>query len=175
VIVVVVVGLLTGCGQTDDGMDTSGAWARTSPMSATAGAVYMDITSGDDDRLVAAAVPSNVAAAVEIHETVMVDAVGDGESVDDADGSMEESEESTHDGSMDDDSAGGDGAMTMRELENGLELPAGETVTLAPGGLHFMLVELADPLQAGETFDLTLEFESGVTEVVSVEVRDDAP
>jgi periplasmic copper chaperone A len=48
-----------------------GAWARTSPMMATNGAVYMELTASTDDRLVAARVDASVAAASEVHETVM--------------------------------------------------------------------------------------------------------
>lgn len=52
-----------------------------------------------------------------------------------------------------------DGVMRMRQLTGGLEIPAGETVTLAPGGHHIMLMSLQRPLAQGETVPLTLEFE----------------
>jgi periplasmic copper chaperone A len=48
-----------------------GAWARTSPMMAANGAAYMELTSADGDRLVAARVDASVAAAAEVHETAM--------------------------------------------------------------------------------------------------------
>jgi periplasmic copper chaperone A len=48
-----------------------GAWARTSPMMATNGAVYMELTASVDDQLVAAQVDATVAAAAEVHETTM--------------------------------------------------------------------------------------------------------
>ena len=48
-----------------------GAWARTSPMMATNGAVYMGLTATVDDRLVAAQVDPGVAAGAEVHETTM--------------------------------------------------------------------------------------------------------
>lgn len=58
----------------------------------------------------------------------------------------------------------------MRRVDE-IELPAGESVALAPGGLHVMLIGLEAPLQPGETFPLTLVFErAGVLEV-TVEVR----
>jgi copper(I)-binding protein len=63
------------------------------------------------------------------------------------------------------------GVMRMREVEGGLSLPKGETVTLQPGGLHVMLMGLEAPLKQGETLDLTLEFESGETIDVSVPVK----
>ena len=45
--------------------------------------------------------------------------------------------------------------MTMRPVE-GLELPAGRTVELKPGGLHLMLLDLKQPLAAGTSVPLTL-------------------
>ena len=35
-----------------DGLEVTGAWARNSPMMATAGAAYMQVTSSEDDRIV---------------------------------------------------------------------------------------------------------------------------
>lgn len=167
--------VLAACGSGDD-VEIAAPWARTSPMAATAGAVYMDITAAVDDRLISASVPDDVAATVEIHETVMRSDTEDGDM---DDGEMEEGD--TEDGDMEEDEMeegemeNMDGAMTMRELQDGLVLPAGETVSLEPGGYHVMLLDLPDPLETGETFDLTLEFESGESQVVSIEVRDEAP
>lgn len=52
------------------------------------------------------------------------------------------------------------GMMMMNELKEGLPLPAGETVALAPGGNHLMLLGVKEPLVAGDTLALTLTFES---------------
>lgn len=52
-----------------------------------------------------------------------------------------------------------DGIMRMRELPNGLALPAGQAVRLQPGGDHIMLMGLTRPLAAGDTVSLTLTFE----------------
>jgi copper(I)-binding protein len=41
------------------------------------------------------------------------------------------------------------GVMKMRMLEE-MALPAGKTVSLAPGGFHLMLFDLKQPLKAGE-------------------------
>ena len=49
--------------------------------------------------------------------------------------------------------------MRMRELENGLEIPPGATVTLAPGGLHLMMMGLKDPLKEATRVPVTLVFE----------------
>jgi len=59
-----------------------------------------------------------------------------------------------------------DGVMRMREVEGGLEIPAGESVTLEPGGYHVMFVGLAEPLVEGEARIATLAFErAGAVEV----------
>lgn len=49
--------------------------------------------------------------------------------------------------------------MVMRPVEGGLEIPAGATVELKPGGLHLMFMEVAEPYQEGGTVPLALEFE----------------
>ena len=49
--------------------------------------------------------------------------------------------------------------MQMRQLPEGLEIPAGETVTLAPGGLHMMFMNISAPFVEGETVPVTLVFE----------------
>lgn len=50
--------------------------------------------------------------------------------------------------------------MIMREVK-ALDLPKGKTVTLEPGGLHIMLMNLKQPIAAGEVIPLTLVIESG--------------
>ncbi|MDX8348868.1 copper chaperone PCu(A)C [Cognatiyoonia sp. IB215446] len=53
-----------------------------------------------------------------------------------------------------------EGIARMIHLEDGIAVPAGETVTLEPGGLHVMFMGLrGSPLVAGETVDATLIFE----------------
>jgi copper(I)-binding protein len=49
--------------------------------------------------------------------------------------------------------------MRMRQLADGVPVPAGSTVTLAPGGLHLMFMGLTRPLVEGESFPVTLTFE----------------
>lgn len=64
--------------------------------------------------------------------------------------------------------------VTMSEVE-GITIPAGETITLEPGGFHVMFMGLnGDPFEVGETFPATLVFEkAGRLDVVfNVEARD---
>lgn len=49
--------------------------------------------------------------------------------------------------------------MKMQKVEDGIVIPAGETVTLKPGGLHIMFMKLEEPLKEGETRKATLVFE----------------
>ena len=51
------------------------------------------------------------------------------------------------------------GVMRMRALPK-VDLPAGRTVRLAPGGIHVMLVDLKQPLKAGDKVPLTLSVQS---------------
>ena len=46
--------------------------------------------------------------------------------------------------------------MRMAELKAGLPLPAGQTVTLKPGGYHLMFMDLKQPVKEGQTLDVTI-------------------
>ncbi len=63
-----------------------------------------------------------------------------------------------------------DGRWRMRRLAD-LPIPAGGTATLAPGGAHLMMFDMQQPLREGDTLPLTLEFDSGESIDVSIEVR----
>ena len=52
------------------------------------------------------------------------------------------------------------GVMKMRQVEGGIDLLAGKTIHLAPGGYHVMLVGLNGPLTAGSMFEITLVFQN---------------
>lgn len=62
--------------------------------------------------------------------------------------------------------------MAMMQSVEGLDLPAGETVSFEPGGLHIMLVGLQRDLAPGDALTLTLTFASGAQLVVAVPVYD---
>ncbi|MCO5215930.1 MAG: copper chaperone PCu(A)C [Thermomicrobiales bacterium] len=68
--------------------------------------------------------------------------------------------------------------MVMMELEEGLEIPAGETVELKSGGYHVMLIDLTRSLDKDDEFALKLEFkEAGEVEInvhVGTEPDDDS-
>lgn len=52
--------------------------------------------------------------------------------------------------------ADGNSKMTHQES---VIIPAGESVSFEPGGLHVMLMNLNEDLEPGETLSVTLEFE----------------
>ncbi|MFT4013441.1 MAG: copper chaperone PCu(A)C [Paracoccus sp. (in: a-proteobacteria)] len=52
-----------------------------------------------------------------------------------------------------------DGVMRMRPLPKGIEIPAGATVDLRPGGAHLMLMALKAPLVEGARLPVKLRFE----------------
>jgi hypothetical protein len=78
------------------------------------------------------------------------------------------------DGEMDHGGMDGEMAMTMQEVPS-IEVPAGGSVTLEPGGYHVMLLELPDPLETGEEFDVTLTLDDDTEIVVPVTVSENAP
>lgn len=176
--------LVAGC--SDDGESTNGttdapadsetssiqidgAWARTSPMNAANGAAYMDITnSGDgDDALVGVSLSSDIADRAELHETRAVN-TGDSMSSDDS------AEDMMGDNNGSGDMMDGDDSAPMMEMVevDSIPLPAGETVSLEPGGLHIMIMELLNGLEDGSEIELTLSFEVADDMVVTATVGD---
>ncbi len=191
--------LLAACSSDDSSSESvavNDVWTRVTAPTATTGAVYMNLESADGDRLVSASVPTDVAGKTEIHETTGSHST-DGESGDDMDPgtTMEggiavepaDDSESDMDGEGNMDGESGDGNMEgmdseggempeammgMRQLEDGLELPAGEEVSLEPGGYHVMLLELEQPIAEGDTIEVTLTFENAGEVKVEAEARE---
>ena len=67
-----------------------------------------------------------------------------------------------------------DGVASMHKVER-LAVPAGATVTFAPGGLLLMFLRLAKPLNPGDTIPVTLTFASGAKATVHFKVGLGAP
>ena len=58
------------------------------------------------------------------------------------------------------------GVSQMRELKDGLNIPANGSVSFSPGGYHLMFTHLTHPLTKGESIKATLNFEhAGPVEV----------
>jgi hypothetical protein len=147
---IVVALLVAACsGGGAGGITTSGAWARTSPMVAGAGAANVTIQNGGSaaDALVGAR--STVAKSTEVHETYALESAMPGQST----------------------GMGGSPMMGMRRIDR-VEIPAGGTLELKPGGYHIMLIELTQPLEVGQQIEITLVFEKAGEVRVTAEVRE---
>ena len=66
-------------------------------------------------------------------------------------------------------SADVDGIATMTAMHQ-LDIKPGQTITLAPGGLHVMLMQPRAPLSLGGTVALELNFANGETVLVDATV-----
>lgn len=64
-----------------------------------------------------------------------------------------------------------DGLMRMRPVPGGLALAPGQSVALAPGGYHLMLIGPKKPSVAGGQVPVTLRFERAGAVRVSFDVR----
>ncbi|MNS92928.1 hypothetical protein D3C72_1270760 [compost metagenome] len=57
--------------------------------------------------------------------------------------------------------------MKMRKLDDGIVIPAGQTVELKPGGLHMMFFDVKKPFAEGDKVPVTLIFEkAGKVDIV---------
>ena len=138
--------LIAGCSGTaaspSAGITVTDAWARSSSAMASAGAAYATITNTGSTADALIGASSPAAATVEVHETVAI-------------------------GSPD---ASGGGMMGMQPVAR-VEIPAGGSLQLKPGGYHVMLIGLVKDLKAGDTIDLTLTFEKAGEITVTAQVR----
>ena len=63
-----------------------------------------------------------------------------------------------------------DDVMRMVHVEEGFEIPAGETVLLERGGKHVMFMGLAAPMEQGARVEVTLTFEEAGDVTVEIPV-----
>jgi copper(I)-binding protein len=68
----------------------------------------------------------------------------------------------------------GGGQMSMQPVSQ-IDISAGKTVKLEPGGYHIMLMDLKAPLTKGQTFPITLTFSKAGEKTVTATVSDTAP
>ena len=64
-----------------------------------------------------------------------------------------------------------DGKAVMRKIDGGLSLRAGSGQLLQPGGNHIMLMDVAEPVAAGDEVEVVLEFSDGSTTSVQAPVK----
>ncbi|EKP95650.1 copper chaperone PCu(A)C [Thermaerobacter subterraneus] len=65
-----------------------------------------------------------------------------------------------------------EGSTARMQRVEGIEVPAGGRVELAPGGYHVMMMDLQRDLKAGDQIQLTLQFDGGHEVTVTAEVRE---
>jgi len=65
-----------------------------------------------------------------------------------------------------------DGQMVMQEKEGGFVIPAMSEYLLEPGGNHIMLMDVAEPIVAGDVVEFTLEFADGSTKTFDATAKD---
>jgi periplasmic copper chaperone A len=63
------------------------------------------------------------------------------------------------------------GVMSMRALPDGIDLPAGKTVELKPGGIHLMLLDLKQALPKDSTIPMTLLLKDKAGKDVKMEIK----
>jgi copper(I)-binding protein len=63
-----------------------------------------------------------------------------------------------------------DGIMKMHRVET-IDIPAGGTAELKPGGYHLMVIGLKKELKAGDKVTITLEFSGGLRKTITIPVK----
>jgi periplasmic copper chaperone A len=129
--------------------------ARTRPTSpgVDVAAVYLDVTSPNDDTITAVSTPTDVAAKVTMHQAMTAD--GDGM------GAMPGMDHST------------EGDMAAMDALTSVSLSPDTTVSFEPGGMHLIVENLTYPLEDGDTFEITLTFAVAGQRTVTVDVTND--
>lgn len=143
--------LLAACGPTE--LTVKDAWARPALEGGT-GAIYLTVQNGTGEALALTGASTDVAAAVEIHTSMMMG---------------EESEHPHGEGHPTESPMESDVAMMM-PVER-IDIAPGGSVQLAPGSYHIMLIDLQRELVAGETFMVTLHFDGHEDIEVEVSLR----
>ena len=65
-----------------------------------------------------------------------------------------------------------DGVMKMKHVM-GIDLVAGETAELKPGGYHIMLIGINEMFEVGSTISVTLSFENSDDVTLEVDIREE--
>jgi copper(I)-binding protein len=163
---IVIAASLAACSGSSGGIKVTGAWARNSAAITGAGAAYLVIqnTGSSADALVGVSTPA--AKTAEMHETKVIESAAPSASMGMGGmGSAAPSMMPSASGGM-----GGGPMMGMVPVSR-IEVPAGGSVELKPGGYHLMLLSLVADLKVGDKIELTLQFEKAGKITVTAEVR----
>ena len=121
VVLLTVAVAVVACGASGGGLEVTDS--RIGVPTGPNAALYFTIDTDSGYAGAMEGASTDVAGAVEIHETSMND----------------------------------DGTMGMQPLDAPLEVAAGGSLVLEPGGLHLMLIDV-DPLEVGDTVTVTLNW-----------------
>ncbi len=147
--------MLGACSATPTTIRVSEAWARPAAQGNN-GAVYFSIENNTATNLSILSASSSAARAVEIHRSSLM-------SADELDGMIE--------GGADNADLAMQGVMQMMPVDT-LDLPSGQSQLFEPGGLHVMLIDLAQELKPGDTLLLTLSFDNADNYEIEVLVEE---
>ncbi len=59
----------------------------------------------------------------------------------------------------------------MQEKKGGIEIAPGETVTLEPGGLHIMIMNIKKPIVAGDKLGFTFKFDGADSQTLELTAK----
>lgn len=62
------------------------------------------------------------------------------------------------------------GVVSMEPAPEGWTIPANSVLTLEPGGKHLMVTHIAEPLEEGDRISLSLTFDNGQVQILTVPV-----
>ena len=62
----------------------------------------------------------------------------------------------------------------MQEKKGGIVIKPGETVTLEPGGLHIMIMNITKPIVAGDKMSITIKFDGAEAQTIELIAKDSA-
>lgn len=62
----------------------------------------------------------------------------------------------------------------MQQKKEGIVIKPGETVTLQPGGLHIMIMDIAKPIVAGDKITFTVKFKGAESQTLTLTAKDSA-
>lgn len=160
------------------GIEVTGTWIRAA-VAGNNSAIYMSIKGGAKaDQLLSVNAGDDLAKSVEIHETVTDDSKA-GDATDQSGNGAGSTPDGTAEMHSAPDSSGAQGMSTvpgskmktMRPVES-IDIPAGGTVDLKPGGYHVMMMDLRADLTSGETVPVTLTFRDAGQVTVTAEVKE---
>jgi copper(I)-binding protein len=144
--------LAAGCASQE--LAVKDTWARPAISGGNSAAYFViDNPSGQADTLLRA--ESNVTDKTEIHLSMMMDM-------------SESGENESEDGEM----GMGDSQVMQMIQQESIPIPENDEVIFEPGGLHVMLIGIADGLEAGSNIEIKLFFENAGEIVLDVPVEE---